>query len=238
MKVFPFAKKRKIYNYAGTKEIVPIKLGFVNSYLLKGENKIILVDTGTPGNANKIVKNIKNLGFIPSQVSLIILTHVHVDHCGSINELKKITGAKIAVHKDDAKCLTYGESAEVTPVSAFGRLFKSITKNMKRGFEGVKPDILIENELSLNSFGIKGRVLSTPGHTPGSVSILLDSGKCIIGDILASFGKLDYSPFSSDFPMLKESLSKIMNTNAKEIYISHGGVYSMDKIRNRFLNRK
>jgi hydroxyacylglutathione hydrolase len=236
MKLFPFAKKRKIFNYAANQELIPIKLGFVKAFLLKGENKLILVDTGIPGSENKIIKKIKNLGFNPSQISLIILTHVHVDHAGSIKELKKVTGAKVAVHKDEAKCLTAGESAEVIPNSTMGNFMFSIMKNRKRIFEGVKPDILIENELSLNSFGIKGKVISTPGHTPGSVSILLDSGKCIIGDILAAFGKLNYSPFSTDILKLKESLLKIMNSTAKEIHISHGGVYSIEKIKEKFKN--
>ena len=130
MKTFPFVKKRKIYNYAGIQEIIPIKLGFVKAFLLKGENKLILVDTGTPGSENKIVKKIKNLGFNPSQISLILLTHAHTDHCGSVNELKRITGAKVAIHKDDAKYLLGGESAEVIPNSPFGKLFSFITKNM------------------------------------------------------------------------------------------------------------
>ena len=176
------------------------------------------------------------MGFNPSQISLILLTHGHTDHCGSVNELKKITGAKVAIHKDDAKYLLAGESAEVIPVSSIGRLFSIFTKNMKRGFERVKPDILIESELRLNSFGIKGKVISTPGHTPGSVSIVLDSGKSIIADILASFGSLNYSPFATDIVLLKESLVKIMNSTANEIYLSHGGVYSIENIKKKFIN--
>jgi hydroxyacylglutathione hydrolase len=236
MKTLPFAKKRKIYNYAGIKEIIPIRLGFVKCFLIKGESKLILVDTGVPGSATRITNKIKRMGFNPSQISLIIITRAHTDHSGSIQELKKITGARVAVHKDEAQCLINGQSAEVTPISAIGRLFTSISKNTKRQFEGVKPDILIENEMSLNSFGIKGKVISTPGHTLGSVSIILDSRKCIIGDLLASFGKLCYPFFANDLTILKASLAKIMDSNAKEVYLSHGGAYSMDKIKKLFMN--
>lgn len=234
MKTFPFAKKRKIYNYVGIQEIVPIRLGFVKCFLIKGESKLILVDTGIPGKETRIINKIKSMGFNPSQISLIIITHVHTDHSGSVRELKKITGAKVAVHKDDAQFLTNGFSADITPVSTIGKLLVSVTKNMKRQFDGVKPDILIENEMSLHSFGVKGKVISTPGHTLGSVSIILDSGKCIVGDLLASFGKLSYSIFSNDLAMLKASVSKVMNSNVKEVYLSHGGVYSIDKIKKIF----
>jgi Zn-dependent hydrolases, including glyoxylases len=228
-----FAKQRKIYNYAANQEIIPIRLGFVKSFLVKGDSNLILVDTGIPGSGMKIINKIKRLGFNPGQLSLIIITHAHSDHSGSVKELKKVTGAKVAVHKDDASYLMKGESAEITPVSNIGRLLSGIIKGRKTGFEGVMPDIIIENELGLNSFGIKGKVISTPGHTSGSVSILLNSGKCIIGDILMSFGKLNYSCFSNDMAMLKDSLEKILDANTKEIYLSHGGVYGIDEIKNK-----
>ena len=101
-------------------------------------------------------------------------------------------------------------------------------------FDGIVPDILIENEMGLNSFGIKGKIISTPGHTAGSISILLESGKCIAGEVLMSLGKLNYSCFSNNVVMLKDSVIKITNSNAKEIYLSHGGVYSIEKIKKTF----
>lgn len=234
MKRFLFAKQRRIFNYAGTQEVIPIRLGFVKSFLIKGDGSLILVDTGTPGSEQRFVNRIKRLGFNPSQISLIIITHAHNDHSGSVKELKKITGAKVAVHKDDARFLINGESAEITPSSKIGRVLAYFIKNGKTRFDGVIPDILIENEMGLNSFGIKGKVISTPGHTLGSISIVLDSGKCILADILMSIGSLSYSCFSNNVAMLKDSLLKIINLNVKEVYISHGGVYSIDKIRNTF----
>lgn len=233
MRMSFLAKQRKIYNYAANQEIIPISLGFVKSFLIKGDSSLILVDTGIPGSGMKIINRIKRLGFNPGQLSLIIISHVHSDHSGSVKEIKKVTGAKVAVHKDDANYLIKGESAEITPVSSIGRLFTRIMKGRKNGFEGVMPDIIIENEMGLNSFGIKGKVVSTPGHTVGSVSVLLNSGKCIIGDILMSFGKLSYSMFSYDMAILKDSLKKILDANAKEIYLSHGGVYGIDVIKNK-----
>lgn len=167
---------------------------------------------------------------------MIILTHAHFDHYGSIKELKDITGAKIAVHKNDSQYLIQGKSAEVTPVSAIGRFVMLIAKNRsQKKKQGVRPDILIEDEMDLNRFGVKGKVISTPGHTEGSVSILLDSGKCIVGDTIGStFGRLNYGAFCNDINMLKESIIKIKDSNAKEIYLSHDGICSIDKMRKAF----
>lgn len=176
------------------------------------------------------------MGYKAGQVSLIILTHANFDHYGSIKELKDITGAKIAVHKNDSQYLIQGKSAEVTPISPMGKFVMLITNNRsQKKKQGIKPDILIKDEMDFNRFGVKGKVISTPGHTEGSISILLDGGECIIGDMLGStFGRLNYGSFCNDINMLKESIIKIKDSNAKIVYLSHGGACTIDKIRKAF----
>lgn len=216
-------------------EIVPINFGFVNSFIIKGLNQIILVDTGIPGSAKKIIEKIAEEGFKPEQVSLIILTHAHFDHTGSVGELKKITGAKIAIHKNDASYLMEGSSAPVIPIPDSGKDMAGTIKDRPVKVDVVKPDILIEDALDLNEFGVKGKVISTPGHTEGSVSIFLDSGNCIVGDMIgASSGEPTYGRFCMDLERLKESIIKLKNSNAKEVYLSHGGIINIDKIRESF----
>lgn len=76
----PISKKSE--DYEKNEEIVPINFGFVNSFIIKGLNQIILVDTGIPGSTKKIIEKIVEEGFKSEQVSLIILTHAHFDHTG------------------------------------------------------------------------------------------------------------------------------------------------------------
>ena len=228
-------RSKKSEDSGKNQEIVPVSFGFVKSYIIKGEEKLILIDTGLPGSSNKIIKKIEELGFKTDQISLIILTHAHLDHFGSVEQLQKITGAKVAIHKNDAPYLIEGKSAAVTPISGFGKFMMRIVKNRSSKIDGIKPDILIEDEMDLNVFGVKGKVISTPGHTEGSVSIFLYSGKWIVGDTLgSSFGKPAYGMFCNDLSKLKESIIKIKNSNAKEVYLSHGGKISIDKIRKSF----
>jgi hydroxyacylglutathione hydrolase len=228
-------KNKKAEDSKKNQEIITVNFGFVKSYIIIGEKNLILIDTGLPGSTNKIIKKIEETGFKTDQVSLIILTHAHLDHLGSVKQLQKITGAKVAIHKNDAPYLIEGKSAEVTPISGFGKLIMWMVKNRSRIIDGTKPDILIEDEIGLYDYGVKGKVLSTPGHTEGSVSIFLDSGKCLTGDTIGStFRKPTYGMFCNDINMLKESIVKIKNSNAKEVYLSHGGKISIDKIRKSF----
>ncbi|MBN1298087.1 MAG: MBL fold metallo-hydrolase [Actinobacteria bacterium] len=219
--------------YGKYDEIITINMVFVNSYIIKGNNKIIIVDAGLPGNAGKIVNKIKDIGFNISDISLIILTHAHLDHFGSLKKLKDMTKAKIAVHKEDAAYLSAGKSAEVVPVTRFSRIMMSMIKKIaERPADKIKIDILIEDELDLNIFGISGKVISTPGHTDGSVAIFLDSGKCMVGDTIgSSFGRPIAGMYCKDMKKMKDSINIIKKLNAKEIYLSHGGILNIEKIQ-------
>jgi len=65
------------------------------------EEKLTLVDTGYRGSSPKIVSFIHSLGRSVKEISLIIVTHNHLDHVGGLPELKKLTPAKVAAHKAD-----------------------------------------------------------------------------------------------------------------------------------------
>ena len=82
--------------------------GMVNSFLLIGERPVV-VDTGVPGSAPKVLAALAREGFAPSDVSLILITHRHVDHIGSTAAVKRATGAPVAVHARDAEWLRRGD---------------------------------------------------------------------------------------------------------------------------------
>lgn len=238
-----------------TQSVIPIKLGIVNSFIVKGE-KTVIVDTGYAGNGDKILRYLHKNLIKPEEVSLIILTHAHIDHYGSAEELKTKIGAPIAIHRADAEYLKKGIDYIGTPTCLSGRILKSffvgakgdlmaypspIPLPQREGTKGrVKVDIVFDNEVDLQEFGIDGRVIHTPGHTDGSVSLILpsaktlvlglSSGEAIIGDLIMGgmfFRKVPHYPlFVSDISRLKESIRKVIHLAPKVIYASHGGPFS------------
>ncbi len=73
-----------------------------NVYLVADRKNLTVVDTGTAGNAKKIVDYILKIGRQPVEVSTIVLTHYHMDHSGSAKDLKELVSAKLAIGADDA----------------------------------------------------------------------------------------------------------------------------------------
>jgi len=71
-----------------------------NVYLLV-DNDLTLVDTGFKGRARQIMRNVMKLGYSPSEIVRIIITHHHADHIGSLAVIKNITQAKVIAHPAD-----------------------------------------------------------------------------------------------------------------------------------------
>jgi len=188
-----------------------------NVYLVESGKELLVVDTGTKGNAEKIVAYIRGLGWQPSEVSTIILTHYHMDHAGSAKDLKAATGAKVAASLEDAEVIS-GKKPYPKP------------KNLlMRASSFIKPppaevEIILKEGDKIGDF----TVLSMPGHTPGSI-MLLDRQKRVLfsGDTLRyTDGKISRAPghFTWDDAKEKESIKRAAGLDFDVMLAGHGEV--------------
>ena len=160
--------------------LIRIKGAISNCYLLLGERPV-LVDTGSPGDLKRILAALKAHGVAPKDLSLIFLTHGHSDHAGCAAELRRRSGAQIALHSGDTAIVRSGLNGVLAARDNIGRILRPFVDEQ---FEAFEPDLVFRDGFSLEPHGVKGRVLATPGHTTGSASIVFDSGEAIIGDVL------------------------------------------------------
>lgn len=204
--------------------VQPIKFGLVNIYLIKTSQGYILVDTGMPKSEEGLDTALKNSAIDPKTINLIILTHGHLDHVGCISYAKRITNAKMLVHKSFAEQLERGEIEPAIARNSTTRFLNYLTSLLETGFEGVTPDILVEDEYDLAEFGISGKVIHTPGHSSSSISIILDNGETLLGDMAREekSGVVTIGHFFEDEKTLLESLKKVTAFKPSIIYLSHG----------------
>ncbi|MDF1575956.1 MAG: MBL fold metallo-hydrolase [Bacteroidales bacterium] len=211
------------------------RIGLVNvsCYLIYRPGEAILADCGNAGSEVKILEALRGLGLEPEMLKLLVLTHSHFDHAGSAGMLKELTGCKIVVHRSESERLSWGYSPippgtrwKARLLVGLGRIFAR--KLMK--FPGVDPDLLADEQFDLGDYGFPGRVLHTPGHTPGSMILLMENGELISGDTLFGLAnKLHFPPFAEDPGALVRSWKLIRNLPVKSIYPAHGRPFSFDK---------
>ena len=101
-----------------------------------------------------------------------------------------------------------------------------------------EPTVLIDSERNLAEFGVDARIVSTPGHTPGSITVLTGAGEAIVGDLIMGGwwgGKvfrtrpgLHY--FADDVTQVYESLRKVLALQPKRIWPGHGGPLAPDAV--------
>lgn len=214
-------------------KVHPINLGHYNIYLIQTDNGYILVDTGMPNMNMKLDDAFQKYEVDPKRIQLIILTHGHMDHVGSTAYVKKITGGKVLCHKSISDKLADGKIEEALPQNFKGRVLNILTGFMGPKIDAVNPDIVIDDEYDLSEFGISGKVIHTPGHSQSSISIVLDNGEALVGDLIREEkpGVIGLGMFYEDKEIALESLRKIAGFDPRTIYLSHS-----DPIDNRELN--
>jgi len=190
-----------------------------NSYLSVTEDGILVIDTGMPGNAQRILRQIKALNKAAKDVKMIILTHSDIDHSGSAAELKRITGAKVAIHSGDAPSLS-GDK-ELKRVKGFvGVIFKLMKRFMR--FQTIKPDIILKDGDKIDNL----TVIYTPGHTEGSICLYKTSDILFAGDAVRTDKrgnlKLPPSAMTLNVKEALESVKKLATLEFDVLLAGHG----------------
>ena len=213
-------------------------LSNVSAYLIYKPGEAILVDCGNKGSEQKILKILTDLGLEPFMLKLLILTHVHFDHAGSARRLKELTGCRIMVHQSEEARLEEG----FTPIPAgtrwkakllvaAGRIF---TRRIGT-FPGTEADLLVKESFDLEEFGFPGKVIHTPGHTHGSMVVLMEGGELIGGDTIFGLeGKQHFPPFAEDLSALLRSWKRIRDMQPVKLYPAHGRSFSYDSFLAEF----
>ncbi|MCD6451483.1 MAG: MBL fold metallo-hydrolase [Acidobacteria bacterium] len=177
----------------------------VNCYIFGDENgEVVVIDPGAEG--ERIIAFIEERGYRPRY---IINTHCHIDHIRANADVKGKYNIPILVHKEDAPILTSPQDAEL--------------EEMIGGKPSPPADRLLSegDEIKVGSFTL--RVIHTPGHTPGGISLLFDDG-VFTGDTLfaGGVGRTDLPGGSWDTLVSSIREKLLVLPDSLPIYPGHG----------------
>ncbi len=192
------------------------------AHLIEGEGGAVLVDAGSPEQEGCILRALQTLGCV--DLRLIYVTHAHLDHYGSAAALRRETGAPIAIHIADAAPMAQGETP-LGSVRGRGWLGRWLLPLAERYLapEPTEPDVLLQDEDRLDDVGLDATVLHTPGHTPGSSSLLVEGRVAFVGDLISTTGwPHAQGLYAHDWTVLAHSLHKVQHLDLDLVYGGHG----------------
>ena len=175
----------------GVVRIPTLGAASINSYaFVEDDGSVTLVDCGLKRAPARIVAGLRAIGRHPGDVRRIVLTHAHADHAGGAADLAARTGAPVAAHETDAEYVERGEIPPYDPSLRAGRL---MTRLSRGGFPPVAVGERLTDGQVLDVAGGL-RVVATPGHTPGHISLLHEpTATLITGDAVINQLGLRYS---------------------------------------------
>ena len=182
---------------------------FANTFFLV-DQRLILVDTGTPDAAPMILEYLNKIRMKPSDIGTIFITHTHPDHVGGLAAIRReAPAAKVAAHRIEADYISKKKTYPGPPGAA------------RQTHPGTPVDILLDDGKVQDGL----RVIFTPGHTTGSIS-LLDATRSLLiaGDAVSHEGPLRPMDdrYNVDPKQHRSSIKKLAAFEFENLVMGHG----------------
>lgn len=188
-------------------EVSQLKYGNTNTFFIRDTNGGVLIDTGYAGTLCAFYKEIKTHSIKLSDIAYVLATHYHPDHIGLVSELMK-KGVKLLLVDTQVEYVHFADEI--------------FSRDKRLDYKPINVDdsIILECNESrefLQSIGIAGEIISTPSHSYDSISLILDDGRCFVGDL----EPIEYLGGYESNHRLKKDWNIVMNYNPKIIYYAH-----------------
>ena len=188
--------------------VTKLKYGNTNTYFIRGAKGSILLDTDYAGTLQMFYKEIKKNDISLKDITYILATHYHPDHMGLVGELVSM-GVKFLVMDTQVPNLHFSDDLFSRDKTL--RILPSVPED--------KAEVIAckDSRAFLAALGIDGEIVSTPSHSEDSITLVLDSGDCFVGDL----EPMEYMDGYEENKALQSDWEKVMSFSPRVIHYGH-----------------
>lgn len=184
-----------------------LKYGNTNTFFICGTNGNVLIDTDYAGTLPAFYREIKKYDIKLRDITYVLATHFHPDHIGLVSELMK-QGVKLLLIDTQVEYVHFSDGI--------------FDRDKRLDYVPIYIDNATiigcdESRDFLQNMGIAGEIISTPSHSCDSISLILDDGRCFVGDL----EPMEYLGGYEDDDRLKNDWNVVMSYNPKIVYYAH-----------------
>jgi glyoxylase-like metal-dependent hydrolase (beta-lactamase superfamily II) len=216
-----------------SQQVTRVQGGRTNIFMVSLGNRSMLIDAGYPGRHRTLVSRLKLSGI--GKPEGIVLTHAHFDHAGRAASLREIFGCRVYIHRSEAEFLKRGANPVIRGATALGSIIAfmaSIAPEKFLAYPPCHPDISVDDRLDLFDLGPDTYILHTPGHTSGSMSVIVGGEIAVVGDSIFGMSRRSiFPPIAEDQHQLLESWERLLDTGCRIFLPAHGGAKTDGELR-------
>ena len=209
-------------------QVIRIKCGTGNCYLVAEGKNAVLVDTGSKENLNDVIAVCDKY-----DIKLILLTHTHFDHAENAAELSRRYSVPVALHRADDELFDDYSKQPLMSRGMVGKVILTVSLAKLGGTRVKRPDdiFFVKEGDDLKKYGIDAKIIELPGHTIGSIGLDVEGRDLIVGDALDNWVCPEKAHLYFNSDAVEKSAIKIRNLGERMIWFGHGGPTRSQEVR-------
>lgn len=199
----------------------------------------MLVDAGRENKWKSLGNRLEKLGVTADSLAGLILTHSHFDHAENAAAIKAKFKTKIVIHREEADHLMRGENPLIHGTTIVTGLMTDLVGEKLLlpclRYQPASVDIQVDERYDLQGLGFDGFIIHTPGHSPGSMSVVVGNEIAIVGDAMFGvFKESVFPPFADDAKLMVKSWEALLQTGCSLFLPAHGWERSRELLQRQY----
>ncbi len=228
----------KIWTTKSGHQVFRVLKGRCNVFLVYNGSNYFMVDTGGRLQWDSLFNSLDALAINEKVLQAVIMTHTHFDHAENAAKIKEYYKPSFYVHQSEAAYLEKGDSPLPGGSLVITRWFTNQLAGrpgMRFPYQPVIPDIMVEDSCNMDSTGFNAVIMHTPGHSSGSLSVIVDGEIAIVGDTMWGLTEnAVFPPFADQPRLLVESWRKLLETGCRLFLPAHGSERKRSLVEKQF----